>query len=112
MMLLPVRAKLSRTWTGRWKEMISARSPGREHLRQMTHFDLLARAAQAAANLHQASAIVRDHYLRAALPDARHFVREHRRREGRELHREHPAEAAALLAIAQIANFDSRHRAQ
>src|ERR1700674_1404948 len=69
-------------------------------------------AAEATADLHQASAIVRDHRIGAALAHARYLVGEHPARDVRELDREHPAEAATFLHVAQLAQTDSADRAQ
>src|SRR5260370_35488743 len=68
--------------------------------------------AEAAADLHQPSAIVRDHRIGAALAHARDLVGEHPARDVRKLDREHPAEAATFLHVAQLAQTDSADRAQ
>src|ERR1700752_2010805 len=69
-------------------------------------------AAEATADMHQASAIVCDHRIGAALAHARDLVGEHPARDVGELDREHPAEPATFLHVAQLAQTDSADRAQ
>src|ERR1700692_966619 len=69
-------------------------------------------AAEATADLHQASAIVCTHLIGPALAPARDLVGEHPARDVRKLDRKHPAEAATFLHVAQLAQTDSADRAQ
>src|SRR5579871_2187074 len=78
----------------------------------MASLDFAALAMQAAADLHQASAIVGHHRLGAALADARQLVGQHRAGQMRELDREQSAEAAALGAVTQLEDAYAVDRAQ
>src|SRR5579859_7366999 len=78
-----------------------------EHLGEVTNFDRDLLAMERAAELHQASAIVGDEDLGAAFAQTRDLVLGHRGRDLRELDREHPAEAAALLGITKIDELQS-----
>src|ERR1700683_5587597 len=78
----------------------------------MARLNLVARAMQSATHLHQTSAVVRDHYLGAALAKANHLVLQHRARDVRELDRKQTAEAAAFFAVAQFHDADSIYRRQ
>src|SRR6266849_2324156 len=79
----------------------------RQHFGEVEGCDGEALAMHRAANLHQASAIVRNHALRAALFDADDLVLDHRGRDVRKLDREHPAEPTAFFRVTKIDELKS-----
>src|SRR5712691_1792508 len=89
-----------------------SRLAGGEYFGEVEGCDGEALAMHRAANLHQASAIVRNYGLRAALFDANDLVLDHRGRDVRKLDREHPAEPTAFFRVTKIDELESGDGAQ
>ncbi len=83
-----------------------------QDLGEVQRGDAAALPGQAAADVHQAGRVAAGAQLGAGAADVGGLVREHRRGDVRVLHREGAAEAAALVGLGQLGQFDAADRAQ
>src|ERR687898_862397 len=83
-----------------------------EYLGEMHGFDPCAKAAESAADVHQARVVPCRADLGLGVEDAPDLGREHRGGGVRVLDREGPAEPAALLGLGELYEVDTPHVAQ
>src|SRR5215210_4155027 len=91
---------------------LSLHGPAGEYTGEMHGLHPCTKAAEPAADVHQARVVPRCADLGLSVEDAPDLIREHRGGGVRVLDREGPAEPAALLGLGEIYEVDAPHAPQ